>query len=122
MAISVTTVLIDMENIGDAEMNIKVTGYQWLWHYDDLDDDIEFYSILDRESNRARQINSGIDVRTVDNYLLSTDNHMVVPTNTKIRLLLTAGDVIHAWWAPELGWHRDAPPGLATAARRGVRD
>ncbi|HLS04883.1 MAG TPA: cytochrome c oxidase subunit II [Wenzhouxiangella sp.] len=116
MAIPATRVLIDMENTGDAEMNIKITGYQWLWHYDYLDDDIEFYSILDRESNRARQINSGIDVRTVDNYLLSTDNHMVVPTNTKIRLLLTAGDVIHSWWVPELGWKRDAIPGMVNEA------
>src|SRR5690625_2950778 len=111
-----TRVLIYIENIGDDEMNIKVSCYQCLWHYDYLDDDIEFYSILDRESNRARQINSGIDVRTVDNYLLSTDNHMVVPTNTTIRLLLTAGDVIHSWWVPELGWKRDAIPGMVNEA------
>src|SRR5690625_7486267 len=98
MAISVTTVLIDMENIGDAEMNIKVTGYQWLWHYDYLDDDIEFYSILDRESNRARQINSGIDVSKVDNYLLSKDNHMVVTNIPKFRHLLAVSYMLPQWW------------------------
>jgi len=116
MAIPATRVLIDMENTGGAEINIKVTGYQWLWKYDYLEDDISFYSMLDRESNRARQINSGIDVYGVDNYLLEVDNRMIVPTNTKIRLLLTADDVIHSWWVPDLGWKRDAIPGMVNEA------
>ncbi len=116
MAIPSTIVLIDMENTGGAEMNIKVTGYQWLWKYDYLEDGITVYSALDRESNAARQINSGIDVRSVDNYLLEVDNRLIVPTDTKIRLLLTAEDVIHSWWVPELGWKRDAIPGLVNEA------
>lgn len=116
MAIPSTRVLIDMENTGGAEMNIKVTGYQWLWKYDYLEDGVSIYSMLDRESNAARQLNSGIDVRSVDNYLLEVDNRMVVPTDTKIRLLLTAEDVIHSWWVPELGWKRDAIPGLVNEA------
>jgi len=116
MAVPATRVLIDMENTGGAEINIKVTGYQWLWKYDYIEDDISFYSVLDRESNRARQIGSGIDVREVDNYLLEVDNRLVLPTQTKIRFLLTADDVIHSWWVPELGWKRDAVPGMVNEA------
>ena len=116
MAIPATRVLIDMEDTGDADINIKVTGYQWLWQYEYLEDDISLYSMLDRESNRARQIGSGVDVRTVENYLLEVDQRLIVPTDTKIRLLLTSGDVIHSWWVPELGWKRDAIPGTVNEA------
>lgn len=116
MAVPATRVLIDMETTGGAEMNIKVTGYQWLWKYDYIEDDVSIYSALDRGSNRARQLGSGIDPRTVDNYLLEVDNRMVVPVNTRIRFLLTADDVIHSWWVPELGWKRDAIPGMVNEA------
>jgi len=116
MAIPATRVLIDMEDTGGAEVNIKVTGYQWLWQYEYLEDEVNLYSALDRESNRARQIGSGVDVRTVDNYLLEVDRRLVVPTDTKIRFLLTSGDVIHSWWVPELGWKRDAIPGMVNEA------
>lgn len=116
MAIPSTRVLIDMESTGGAEMNIKVTGYQWLWKYDYIEDGVSFYSALDRDSNRARQIGSGIDPRTVDNYLLEVDNRLVLPVNTRIRFLLTADDVIHSWWVPDLGWKRDAIPGMVNEA------
>ena len=116
MAVPATRVLIDMERTGGAEMNIKITGYQWLWQYEYIEDGISFYSALDRESNRARQLNSGINPRDVDNYLLEVDNRMVVPVNTRIRILLTADDVIHSWWVPELGWKRDAIPGMINEA------
>ncbi len=116
MAVPATTVLIDMEDTGGAEMNIKVTGYQWLWEYEYIEDEVSFFSAMDRDSNRARQIGSGIDPRTVDNYLLEVDNRMVVPVETRIRLLLTADDVIHSWWVPELGWKRDAIPGMVNEA------
>ncbi|TVQ36540.1 MAG: cytochrome c oxidase subunit II [Wenzhouxiangella sp.] len=116
MAIPATRVLIDMEQTGGAEMNIKITGYQWLWKYDYLEDEISFFSALDRESNRARQIGSGINPRDVENYLLEVDNRLVVPVNTRIRFLLTADDVIHSWWVPDLGWKRDAIPGMVNEA------
>jgi cytochrome c oxidase subunit II len=116
MAIPSTRVLIDMESTGGAEMNIKVTGYQWLWKYDYIEDGVSFYSALDRDSNRARQIGSGIDPRSVENYLLEVDNRLVVPVNTRIRFLLTADDVIHSWWVPDLGWKRDAIPGMVNEA------
>ena len=116
MAVPATRVLIDMEQTGGAEMNIKVTGYQWLWKYDYIEDGVSFYSALQRQSNAARQIGSGINPREVENYLLEVDRRLVVPVNTRIRFLLTADDVIHSWWVPELGWKRDAIPGMVNEA------
>ena len=116
MAVPATRVLIDMEQTGGAEMNIKITGYQWLWRYEYLEDEISFFSAMDRASNEARQIGSGINPRDVENYLLEVDNRLVVPVNTRIRFLLTADDVIHSWWVPDLGWKRDAIPGMVNEA------
>ncbi len=116
MAVPATRVLIDMENTAGAEMNIKITGYQWLWKYEYIEDDISFFSALDRDSNRARQLGSGINPRDVENYLLEVDNRLIVPVDTRIRFLLTADDVIHSWWVPELGWKRDAIPGMINEA------
>ena len=111
MAVPATKALIMMENVSNADMTIKVTGYQWKWHYQYLDDGINFFSTMANDSNMARQLNSGIDPKSVPNYLLEVDNHLVVPVGKKIRFLTTAGDVIHAWWVPALGWKRDAIPG-----------
>ena len=111
MAVPATKALIMMENVSNADMTIKVTGYQWKWHYQYLDDGINFFSTMASDSNMARQLNSGIDPNGVPNYLLEVDNHLVVPVGKKIRFLTTAGDVIHAWWVPALGWKRDAIPG-----------
>lgn len=112
MAIPATRVVIDMERTDDAEMTIVVTGYQWLWGYEYVEDDIHFFSRLDSESDRARQLGSGIDPASVDNYLLNVDKPLVLPTDTKIRFQITAQDVIHSWWVPELGWKKDAIPGF----------
>jgi cytochrome c oxidase subunit 2 len=76
-----------------------------------VNEGINFYSTIDNDSNMARQLKSGVDPKTVPNYLLEVDNHLVVPVGKKIRFLTTAGDVIHAWWVPALGWKRDAIPG-----------
>ncbi len=112
MAIPATKVLIAMENTGDSEMSIKVTGYQWKWEYDYVDEGVSFFSTLDSASNQARQLRAGLDPNEVPNYLLDVDNPVVVPVDTKIRFLTTANDVIHAWWVPALGWKRDAIPGF----------
>ena len=112
IAVPATKTLVFMEKTGDAEMTLKVTGYQWKWKYDYMDDDLSFFSALAKPSNEARQLNSGIDPASVDNYLLEVDKPVVLPTNTKIRILTTANDVIHAWWVPALGWKRDAVPGF----------
>lgn len=112
IAVPATKALIMMEDVSGADMTIKVTGYQWKWHYQYVDDGVGFFSTLDADSNTARQLGADIDPSSVDNYLLSVDNHLVVPINKKIRFLTTAGDVIHAWWVPALGWKRDAIPGF----------
>lgn len=112
MAIPAAETLIRIEDTRDSDIDIQVTGYQWKWHYDYLDEGVEFFSTLARSSNVARQLHSGIDPYTVDNYLLDVDNPLVVPVGKKVRLYLTSNDVMHAWWVPELSGKRDAVPGF----------
>ncbi len=116
MAIPATKTMLEMDDVQDADMSIKVTGWQWKWEYEYLDNGIHFFSSLDEASNKARQVGSGIDPRTVSNYLLDVDHPLVVPINTKIRFLFTAADVIHSWWVPDLGWKKDANPGFINDA------
>jgi len=111
MAVPTARTLIQIEDMGDVQLNIKVTGYQWKWEYEYLDQKVSFFSTLKRDSDAARQLGSGIDPKTVPNYLLDVDNPLVVPAGTKIRFLLTAQDVIHAWWVPAFGMKKDAIPG-----------
>jgi cytochrome c oxidase subunit 2 len=111
MAVPATKTLIMMEDTRDSEITLKVTGYQWMWKYDYVEDNVSFFSKLDNKSNEARQLGSKIDVKKVDNYLLNVDNEVVLPTDTKVRILLTASDVIHAWWVPEITGKKDAIPG-----------
>jgi cytochrome c oxidase subunit 2 len=111
MAIPTAKGLIKIEDMGNVGLNIKVTGYQWKWEYEYLGQKVSFFSTLKRDSDAARQLGSGIDPKTVPNYLLDVDNPLVVPAGTKIRFLLTAQDVIHAWWVPAFGMKKDAIPG-----------
>jgi cytochrome c oxidase subunit 2 len=111
MALPSLEKLIKIEDTSGSQLTIKITGYQWQWHYEYLGTGVAFFSRLDRASDLARQKDSGIDPKSVENYLLNVDKPMVVPTGTKIRLLLTANDVIHAWWVPDFGMKRDAIPG-----------
>ena len=112
LAVPATKTLIRMEETSDAHITIKITGHQWKWQYDYLEDGIRFFSVLADDSNKVRQRGSGIDPKSVENYLLEVDQPVVLPVNTKIRLLTTGADVIHAWWVPDLGWKRDAIPGF----------
>lgn len=106
ISIPAAKVLIAMEDTSGADMTIKVTGYQWMWRYEYVDSDIDFYSILktprDEIYNRAEKS---------ENYLLEVDNELVLPTNRKIRILITSNDVLHAWWVPDLALKKDAIPG-----------
>lgn len=111
IAVPATKVLVVMEDTSNSDLSIKVTGYQWRWGYEYLDEGISFISSLDRQSDLARQRNPVIKPREVENYLLEVDNPVVVPVGKKIRFLLTSNDVIHSWWVPALGWKRDAIPG-----------
>jgi cytochrome c oxidase subunit 2 len=112
LAIPAAATLVKIEDTRDSDLSVKVTGYQWKWHYEYLDQGVGFFSTLARSSNAARQLGSGIDPASVENYLLEVDNPLVVPVGAKVRLLLTAADVIHAWWVPEFGMKKDAIPGF----------
>ena len=123
MAVPATKVLFEIDDVSNSEMTVKVTGYQWMWRYEILNykgesTGVGFVSRLDRESDRIRQLNSG-ETPTLEanpNYLLDVDKVLVLPTDTKIRFVITADDVIHAWWVPSLGWKQDAIPGVINEA------
>jgi len=112
MAVPAAETMIKAEDSRDPDLSIVITGYQWKWHYRYQDEGIEFYSSLARPSLEARRLDAGIDVNTVDNYLLDVDRPVVVPRNAKVRLLMTSNDVIHSWWVPELAIKKDAVPGI----------
>jgi len=116
MAIPATKTMLELDDIDEPEMSIKVTGWQWKWEYEYLDEGIHFFSSLDELSNKARQIGSGIDPKTVPHYLLNVDHPLVIPIKKKIRFLFTAADVIHSWWVPDLGWKKDSVPGFINEA------
>jgi cytochrome c oxidase subunit 2 len=111
MAVPAANTLVQLEDTRNTELTIKVTGYQWGWQYDYLENGVVFFSRLTREADAARRMGSGTDVTKIANYLRDVDNPLVVPVDTKVRLLVTATDVIHAWWVPELAIKKDAIPG-----------
>lgn len=119
MALPATSAILKYKDTSSPDLTVKVTGYQWKWSYDYLDKDVFFYSQL---STAPEEI-GGKYYGTSDsanpqseNYLLEVDNEMVVPVGKKVRLLLTAADVIHAWWVPQLGVKQDAIPGVVRDA------
>ena len=107
MAYPATKVVIDMKDTSAADVTIKATGLQWAWSYDYLNEGIGFTSAL--ATPRAQIM--GIEPKG-PNYLLEVDNPVVVPAGKKIRILVTAADVIHSWWVPALGAKQDAIPGF----------
>lgn len=111
MAWPATKLILAQKSSAGAELTIKVTGYQWKWQYDYLDQGVKFMSHLATPQDAiVKAANRG------DNYLLEVDEPLVVPTGVKVRLLLTANDVIHAWWVPQLGLKADAIPGFVRDA------
>ncbi|TQM16953.1 cytochrome c oxidase subunit 2 [Pseudoxanthomonas sp. 3HH-4] len=124
MAWPATAKLIAMYDTRDSEMTVKVTGYQWMWKYEYLGEGVEFTSRLDRESDRLRQNKATTqeEIKAHPHYLLDVDNQLVLPTNTKIRFVITADDVIHAWWVPALGWKQDAIPGIVNEAWTDIKE
>jgi cytochrome c oxidase subunit 2 len=107
MAIPATSTLLAERDTAAPDMTIKVTGYQWKWHYDYLQEGINFYSTL---STPRAQI-EGLEPKG-PNYLLEVDNPLVVPIGKKVRIVATAGDVIHAWFVPALSVKQDTIPGF----------
>ena len=91
-----------MEDNTEAEMTLKVVGYQWYWHYDYPDHGgFGFDSYIKKDE----------ELKKGEPRLLTVDNNIVVPVDTKVKLLITAADVIHAWALPAFGVKRDAVPG-----------
>jgi len=107
IAYPATRTVIEMKDTSAPDLSIKITGYQWKWRYDYLGENVSFYSDLstarDQIENKAQK---------GEHYLLEVDRPLVVPVGKKVRLLLTANDVIHSWWVPALGVKQDAIPGF----------
>lgn len=111
MAIPATQVLIAMYDTGGEDMTVEVRGYQWKWQYKYLDDNynqtFSFMSSLTTPQDEIRNRSAKGEF-----YLLEVDNRLRIPANRKVRFLITAEDVIHAWWVPDFGIKRDAVPGM----------
>lgn len=116
MAWPATRLILQQKSSAGAELTIKVTGYQWKWQYDYLDDGVRFMSHLSTpRSSTPTAANPD------PHYLLEVDEPLVVPTGVKVRLLLTANDVIHSWWVPQLAIKQDAIPGFVRDAWFNIR-
>jgi len=117
MAIPATTALIEIEDNSDADLTILITASQWKWHYQYVDADIGYYSNL---ATPSAQINN-VEPKG-EHYLLEVDKPLVLPTNKKVRFLMTSNDVIHSWWIPDFAVKQDAIPGFINEAWTRVPD
>jgi cytochrome c oxidase subunit 2 len=123
MAFPATSTLLAIYDNDDAELDILITGYQWKWKYEYLNengDNVSFFSNL-----RTPQSEINNTEAKGEHYLLEVDEPVVIPVNTKVRFLITGNDVIHSWWVPDLAVKRDAIPGFINetwtkATREGV--
>ena len=106
----VTKVVVAQKDTSSPDLTIKATGYQWRWGYDYLKGEGEGISFVSMLATPREQING--QQPKGENYLLEVDHELVVPVNKKIRVITTAGDVIHAWWVPAFGVKQDAIPGF----------
>ncbi|MEM6582405.1 MAG: cytochrome c oxidase subunit II, partial [Pseudomonadota bacterium] len=110
MAFPATSTLMEIYDTDDAELDILITGYQWKWKYeylDDTGDNVSFFSNLRTPQNEIYNT-----APKGQHYLLEVDEPMVIPVDTKVRFLITGNDVIHSWWVPQLAVKRDAIPGF----------
>ncbi len=111
MAIPATTTLIDIEDNSDADLTVLITASQWKWHYQYLEADIGYYSNMSTPAEQIQNL-----APKGENYLLEVDNPLVLPTNKKVRFLVTSNDVIHSWWVPDFAVKQDAVPGFINEA------
>ncbi|HTH45724.1 MAG TPA: cytochrome c oxidase subunit II [Oxalicibacterium sp.] len=111
MALPATRTVVAMKDTSNADLTIKVTGMQWKWGYDYLNGDGQGISYLSNLATPREQITNS-SLKKDDNYLLEVDQPMVVPVNKKVRVVLTANDVIHSWMIPAFGVKQDAIPGF----------
>ena len=110
MAVPATSTLLDIYDVKDADMDIMITGYQWKWKYEYLQEDGENVSFFSNLATTQAEIYNSVHKN--QNYLLEVDEPLVIPVDTKVRFLVTANDVIHSFWVPELAVKRDAIPGF----------
>ncbi len=101
----------------NAEIDIKITGYQWRWQYEYLDENVKFFSNL---NTPEEQISN--EQEKPPEYLLEVDEELVVPVGAKVRFLITSADVLHAWWVPDLGVKKDAIPGYINEAWTSINE
>jgi cytochrome c oxidase subunit 2 len=119
MALPATRTVVAMKDTSNAELTIKATGMQWKWGYDYLSGEGEGISFLSNLSTPRSQIGApGVapSEKKSETYLLEVDKEVVVPVNKKVRLVLTANDVIHSWTIPAFGVKQDAIPGFVRDA------
>jgi cytochrome c oxidase subunit II len=110
IAIPATKAMVAMRDTSQADMTIKVTGYQWKWGYEYLTGDaagIKFMSVLTTPQDQIH----GKEPKG-EHYLLEVDNNVVVPVGKKVRILTTSADVIHNWAMPAFAVKVDAVPGF----------
>ena len=113
MALPATKVLVAQKDTTNADLTIKVTGYQWKWGYDYIKGDGEGLSFISTIDSSHRAMSDSGDVSQAPNdYLLKVDNPLVVPVGKKIRIITTANDVIHSFMVPSFGIKQDAIPGF----------
>ena len=113
MAIPATKAVVSQKDTSNADLTIKVTGYQWRWGYEYLKGEGDGISILSSLDNEQREMsNNGAKGVDIDNYLLKVDNPLVVPVGKKVRIITTSADVIHAFAVPAFGIKQDAIPGF----------
>ncbi|GAA0343263.1 hypothetical protein GCM10009092_04840 [Bowmanella denitrificans] len=111
MAIPAASTLIAMEDTSKADVTVLVTGSQWKWHYKYMENEVEYYSVL---ATQQEQIHNKFSKG--ENYLLEVDRPLVIPTDKKVRFLVTSDDVIHSWWVPDFAVKKDANPGFINEA------
>ncbi|TXS92316.1 cytochrome c oxidase subunit II [Parahaliea aestuarii] len=110
MAVPATSTLLEIYDFEDAEMDVLITGYQWKWKYEYLNESGENVAFFSNLRTPQSEIYNTADKG--EHYLLEVDEPLVIPVDTKVRFLVTANDVIHAWWVPELAVKKDAIPGF----------
>lgn len=111
MGAMATRAVVAQKDTTNADLTIKVTGYQWKWGYDYLKGEGEGISFLSMLDVAQREL-SDSGKPAGDNYLLKVDNPLVVPVDKKVRVITTAADVIHSWMVPAFAIKQDAIPGF----------
>jgi cytochrome c oxidase subunit 2 len=112
MALPATKVVVAMKDTTNADLTIKATGYQWKWGYDYMKGEGEGIGFVSTLDVTHREMSDSGKPAPTDDYLLKVDNPLVVPVDKKIRIVLTANDVIHAFMVPAFGIKQDAMPGF----------